>query len=148
MKTLSKKLFATSLLALFMAITLPACKKDGAADLSGNYTVKAHSPLELKPVSQKAVSISIASIEDTRCPPNAFCANAGSAKVTLQIKDLSIRKEETIVLNLGYALPKAQKDMAKIRINGVSYIIQLKNLYPYPSGADAPYSADIMLSRL
>lgn len=148
MKTFSKSLFATSLLALFMAIALLACKKDKTADLSGNYTLKANKSLDLKPVSQTAASISIANIEDTRCPPNALCANAGSARVTLKIKDLSIRKEETIVLNLGYLLPKEKKDMAKVKINGTNYIIQIKNLYPYPTGATAEHSVEIMLSKL
>ncbi|MEE1943549.1 hypothetical protein VRU48_00420 [Pedobacter sp. KR3-3] len=148
METPQKKIFASGLLAFAMAIALLACKKDKAADLSGNYTIANNKALELQPNGQTAVQLAVTAIEDTRCPPNAFCAVAGWGKVALTVKDRGIAKEKKLTLYTGYNLPKEQKDMAKININGSNYIIQLSDITPYPGINTTEKTVQLRLSKL
>lgn len=148
MKSLQNTSFKTNLLAFAIAIAFAGCKKDKAADLSGNYMLVQNKPIELNPKGQTAVELVVTAIEDTRCPANAFCAIAGSAKANVSIKDKSIAQEKNLTLYIGYDLPKAQKDLAKIHINGISYIIQLRDISPYPGSGASEKTAYLMLSKL
>lgn len=148
MKSLQKTSFKANLLVFAIAIVLVGCKKDKAVDLSGNYTLVQNRPIELNPKGQTAVELVVTAIEDTRCPPNAFCALAGLAKATVSIKDKGIAQEKNLTLYIGYNLPKAQKDLAKININGTSYIIQLRDITPYRGTDTGEKTAYLMLSKL
>lgn len=150
MKTSKKPLSASGLLVLLLAVALLACKKDKAFDLSGSYDIDQKKALELKPNGQTAVAITLTALADSRCPINAFCANAGLAKVDLNIKDLSINKAKKLSLYLGQNLPKEQPAIAKINLNGSDYAIQLQDIVPYPgvNPANKEKTAIIVLSKL
>lgn len=146
MKILSKKLLATSLLALFMSIAIISCKKDKVSDLSGNYSIIQGHPLEFKQESNVIATITVTTFDDKRCPPNAYCL-ANYATATLKVKDLSISAEKTINLYIGPFVPKGEKDKEKININGSNYIIQLKEISP-AAGTDILTTVQVSLSKL
>lgn len=132
MKTLKQNPLPGSLFALFLLIMAIACKKDETTDLSGQFTVSQSQTYELKQNNNVVATIALTAVEDSRCPINANCVTAGYGKATLHIKDLSIGSEKTIELYIGGAVPKDQKDLAPITLNGTNYIIQLKNISPFP----------------
>ncbi len=147
MKTLKQNPLPGSLFALFLLIMAIACKKDETTDLSGQFTVNQNQTYSFKQDNNVVATVTLTAVEDSRCPINANCVTSGYGKVTLHIKDLSIGSEKTIDLYIGGAVPKDQKDLAPITLNGTNYIIQLKNISPFPQ-VNTPHTPAIALLAL
>lgn len=124
-----------------------ACKKDKTADLSAQFTVSQAQTYEFKQGDKVITTVALTAVQDSRCPLYADCISAGYGMVTLKIKDLSIGSEKNLSLYIGGAVPKDQKDLAPITLNGTNYIIQLKNISPFPQ-VNTPHTPAIALLAL
>lgn len=154
MKIFTKNPLPGSLFALLLLITAITCKKDKITDLSRNFEVEQSKTYNFEQDGHILASVTLTAVEDSRCPINALCATAGIGKVTLKIKDLSIKGEKTITLYIGEGVPKEKKDLQQVNLNGTDYVIQLKNINPYPQlyyniyTVKSPSTASLSLTKL
>ncbi|MEE1943548.1 hypothetical protein VRU48_00415 [Pedobacter sp. KR3-3] len=150
MKILKQNPLPGSLFALFLLIMAIACKKDKTADLSTQFMVSQAQTYEFKQGENVIVTVALTTVQDSRCPINADCVSAGYGMVTLKIKDLSIGSEKNLNLYIGGAVPNGQKDLAPITLNGTNYIIQLKDISPFPqlNMPQIPSSARLSLTKI
>jgi len=152
MKNISfKTLVPASLLGFFLLISVVACKKDKAKDLSGTFSLKQDGPYEFKQNDHVKATFTLTAIKDSRCPIAANCIDAGYGMLSLKIKDLNIGKEQAITLYIGQASPKNGKNVAKISLNGTGYLLMLKDIEPFPQVYIAnpkPISALLSLTKI
>ena len=131
MKTVLRPLLASTFV---LFLSLLACSKDsmngsGVAyfdiifELSNGKTVKVIN-------DSKELSISMISVNDSRCPINANCVTAGNAIVKLRLSDNS-GSEVFTELCLGQC-ETSGSDTKQIILNNISYSLSLRKVEPYP----------------
>jgi hypothetical protein len=82
--------------------------------------------------NNNGLSLTLQSVNDSRCPVNALCVSAGNARIKLRMSDNS-GAETFAELCLGFCDTKNNKeDSATIRLNNTSYTIVLKEVSPFP----------------
>lgn len=127
MKNITNYLYSS---VCFTVLFLSSCEKS---------SIKFDSPIEFEENesmilegSNNDLSISVQSINDSRCPVNAVCISAGNARVKLRMAD-NTGAETFSELCLGYCnTGNNSEDSAIIRLNNISYTIILKEVNPFP----------------
>jgi hypothetical protein len=127
MKNINKYLLA---LVCFTGLLISSCEKD---------SIEFDSPIELKENesivlqgNNNGLTITLQSVNDSRCPINALCISAGNARVKLRMSDNS-GAETVAELCLGFCdTGNNTEDSATIRLNNISYTIVLKEVNPFP----------------
>lgn len=148
MKTFTKNPIPVILFILLLLIAAVACKKEKTTDLSDTFTLTQSAPYSFKEGDKTLATVSLITVEDSRCPVNANCTSPGFGLVTLKIKGLGINGEKTIKLYLSPNVPKTQKDLQEISLNGTKYILQLRQINPYPSINMPQTPTNVMLSLI
>lgn len=144
MKTVLRPLWAAIFVLL---LSLLSCSKDSMNGIGEAYFVI---PFELrigKPViftkDSKELTISMISVNDSRCPVNANCITAGNAIVKLRLSDNSGTEILTELCsgqceNLG-------SDTKQITLSNTNYSITMKKVEPYPKIND-PQEKKVLFS--
>ncbi|SDL94595.1 hypothetical protein SAMN05421813_10416 [Daejeonella rubra] len=78
----------------------------------------------------KELTISMISVNDSRCPINANCVTAGNAIVKLRLSDNS-GSEVFTELCLGQC-ENSGSDTKQITLSNISYSITIRKVEPYP----------------
>ena len=140
MKNIKKQvLYAVCLLSLLST----SCDKD---------PIQFDSPFELGinesiNLPGNGTIITLKSINDSRCPANAYCIRAGNALVKLRMTDNS-GEEVFGELCIGFCDTKMQEeDSIVIRLNKTSYTVILKSVSPYPGTESTPDKKASLLIR-
>ena len=148
MKTAYRPLLAASFVFF---LSLLSCRKD-----SMNETGKAYFdiPFELsidKTVKvikdSKEISISLISVNDSRCPTNAVCIDIGRVIVQLRLSDNS-GSEAFTELCLGRC-NALDSDTKQVILSNISYSLKLIKVEPYPIiNVSQEKKALLLISRL
>ncbi|MFA6944570.1 MAG: hypothetical protein WC220_01600 [Pedobacter sp.] len=123
-------------------LLISSCEKD---------SIEFDSPFELgvneSIILSGGLSITLESVNDSRCPINAFCISAGNARVKLRMSDNS-GAETFTELCLGFCDTRNNtEDSEIIRLNNVSYIVVLKTVSPYPEVGKNPDKKVLLIIR-
>lgn len=127
MKNIKKYLLT---LVFLTGLLISSCEK---------YYIEFNSPFELKENesivlqgNNNGLSITLQSVNDSRCPVSAVCISAGNARVKIRMSDNS-EAETFAELCIGYCdNSNNSEDSEIIRLNNISYTIILKEVSPYP----------------
>ena len=142
MKTIKKHQFY---IFCIISLLISSCEKD---------SIEFDSPFELRvnesiviPGDNKGFSITLESINDSRCPINALCISAGNARIKLRMSDNS-GGETFAELCLGFCDTKNNtEDSAIIRLNNTSYNVVLKAVSPFPELGKNPDKKALLILR-
>jgi len=136
MKTVLRPLVASTFVLL---LSLLACSKDS---LNGTGEAFFVIPFELRigrtvifTKDSKELTISMISVNDSRCPINANCITAGNAIVKLRLSDNS-GSETLTELCLGQC-ENSGSDTKQITLSNINYSITMKKVEPYPKLNDS-----------
>ncbi|HQT22310.1 MAG: hypothetical protein B7X86_02990 [Sphingobacteriales bacterium 17-39-43] len=127
MKNINKYLLA---LVCFTGLLISSCEKD-SIDFDSPFELKENESIVLQG-NNNGLTITLQSVNDSRCPINALCISAGNARVKLRMSDNS-SAETFAELCLGFCdNMKNTEDSAIIRLNNISYTLILKEVSPFP----------------
>lgn len=127
MNNINKYLLA---LVCFMGLLISSCEKD-SIEFDNPFELEENESIVLQE-NNNGLSITLQSINDSRCPANALCVSAGNARVKLKMSDNS-GAETLAELCLGFCDTRNNtEDSALFQLNNVSYIVILKEVNPYP----------------
>ncbi len=73
------------------------------------------------------VTVRVESINDSRCPANAFCIVAGQVTVKVLLSQSSNSQSVSLVLGVGQ-----QSNTAQVTLGGNTYKVTLQKVLPYP----------------
>jgi hypothetical protein len=122
-----------------------SCDKDNTR-FEGPFELKINETINL-PGSNTGLQLKVESINDSRCPANAFCISLGNAIVKIKMTDNtgSFTGSE---LCIGLCSTKFNRQDT-IRINNAAYSVTLEAVNPYPRlGNTETKSALISLKKL
>ncbi|GGH23224.1 hypothetical protein ACN9ML_03010 [Dyadobacter endophyticus] len=131
----------TILLALICIAAISCDKKDDAAPQP-----------DLNPVSlsyQKAATVrtsgsdlkvELKEVNDSRCPINADCVSAGSAKLVFAISDASNQ------VNVNLEFKGGSKNEQVFRLGGTEYVLTVSEVLPYPELPKSPKLEDYKIA--
>lgn len=127
-------------------ILFTSCDKDNPV-FEGPFEVKVNETINL-PDNNTGLQLQVLSINDSRCPANAFCVTSGNAVVKIKMADNSGAFEERD-LCIGLCGTKLNRqDTIIVKINNKRYSVILENVYPYPEAGKAQVkSAMVALKR-
>lgn len=125
-------------------LLISSCEKD---------SIQFDSPFELE-LNQSIIlpgnnglSLTLQSVEDSRCPINASCITAGNVRIKVRLSDNSER-ESFAELCLGLCDTKNNtEDSTVIRLNNISYILVLKDVNPFPELGKNQHKKALLLIR-
>lgn len=127
MKNINKYLLA---LVCFTGLLISSCEKD-SIDFDSPFELKENESIVLQG-NNNGLTITLQSVNDSRCPINALCISAGNARVKLRMSDNS-GAETFAELCLGFCdNMNNTEDSAIIRLNNISYTLILKEVSPFP----------------
>jgi hypothetical protein len=124
----------TILLALIWVAAFGCNQKESVApQVEGESTLVAYR----KAANVADLKVDLTEVADSRCPLNAVCVWAGSAKLKFNISD---GKNETKV-DVEFKGDKS-KDFQEFSLGGQSYIIHVREVTPYPNTSESPKLED------
>ena len=127
MNNINKYLIA---LVCLTGLLISSCEKD-SIEFDSPFELKENESIVLQG-NNNGLSITLQSVNDSRCPINALCISAGNARVKLRMSDNS-GTESFTELCLGFCDNKNNtENSAIIRLNNNSYTIVLKEVNPFP----------------
>ena len=132
-------------LVCFTGLLISSCEKD---------SIQFDSPFELKETesivlqgNNNGLTLTLQSVNDSRCPINALCISAGNARVKLRMSDNS-GAETFAELCLGVCETRNNtEDSALFQLNNVSYIVILKEVNPYPEAGKKQNKKALLIIR-
>jgi len=123
------KKISLSILCL-TGILFASCDKDNTT-FQGPFELKVNESIIL-PGNNAGMQLKVESINDSRCPSNAFCVSAGNAIVKIKMTDNSGTFAES-ELCLGACGAKINRqDTTTIKINNIRYSVILEKVIPDP----------------
>ena len=132
------------LLCIALLTITSGCKKKSGVDAvteTQDFTINA-------PRNVGSSTLTITSIEDNRCPINAFCTIAGKAMVLLTVK--SGLQTKNISLCIGFDCKTAGiSDNAKFKLGDVNHTLKLVDVIPNNNltNANAPKKVKLEITR-
>lgn len=111
-------------------ILFTSCDKDNTT-FEGPFELKVNESINL-PGNNAGMQLKVESINDARCPYNAFCISAGNAIVKIKMTDNSgaFADSELCIGSCGTKIN--HQDTTTIKINNISYSVILGKVNPYP----------------
>lgn len=82
------------------------------------------------------LKVELKEVSDSRCPINADCISAGSAKLVLAVSDASNQ------VNVNFEFKPAAKNEQVFRLGSTDYILTVSEVLPYPQIAVTPKLED------
>lgn len=132
-------------LVCFTGLLISSCEKD-SIEFDSPFELKENKSIVLQG-NNNGLSITLQSVNDSRCPINALCISAGNARVKLRMSDNS-GAEVFSELCIGFCDTKNNaEDSAIFRLNNVSYIVVLKAVSPYPEVGKNPDKKALLTIR-
>ncbi|OJV12880.1 MAG: hypothetical protein BGO21_03865 [Dyadobacter sp. 50-39] len=131
----------TILLAFICIATFSCDKKENAAPQP-----------DLTPISltyQKAATVrtsgsdlkvELKEVNDSRCPINADCISAGSAKLVFAVSDASNQ------VNVNFEFKGGSKNDQVFKLGGTDYVITVSEVLPYPQISVTPKLEDYKIA--
>lgn len=127
MNNINKYLIA---LVCLTGLLISSCEKD-SIEFDSPFELKENESIVLQG-NNNGLSITLQSVNDSRCPINALCISAGNARVKLRMSDNS-GAESFAELCIGFCgTSNNTEDSATIRLNNISYTVVLKEVNPFP----------------
>ncbi|WP_353720527.1 hypothetical protein [Dyadobacter sp. 676] len=128
----------TILLAL-MCIAAIACdkKEDTAPQPELNAISVPYRQATKVSASGTDLKVELKEVTDSRCPINASCVSAGSAKLVLTVSDATSEVDVSVEFEGG------SKDNAQeFQLGGATYILSVSEVLPYPELPKSPRLED------
>lgn len=142
MKNINKYLLA---LICFAGLLISSCEKN-SIEFDNPFELKENESIVLQG-NNNGLSITLQSVNDSRCPINALCISAGNARVKLRMSDNS-GAETFAELCLGFCdTGNNAEDSAIIRLNNISYTVVLKEVNPYPEAGKKQNKKVLLIIR-
>lgn len=142
MKNINKYLLA---LVCFTGLLFSSCKKD-SIEFDSPFELKENDSIVLQG-NNNGLTLTLQSVNDSRCPINALCISAGNARVKLRMSDNS-GAETFAELCLGVCDPSNKtEDSALFQLNNVSYMVILKEVNPYPEAGKKQNKKALLIIR-
>lgn len=139
------KIISLSLLCL-ISILFTSCDKDNTT-FEGPFELKVNESINL-PGNNAGIQLKVESINDSRCPYNAFCISAGNAIVKIKMTDNTgaFADSELCIGSCGAKINR--QDTTTVKINNRRYSVILEKVNPDPeAGKTQIKSAIIALKR-
>jgi hypothetical protein len=89
------------------------------------------------PTSGSDLKVELKEVNDSRCPINADCISAGSAKLTLTVSDASNQVDVSMDFK---GEPKSNTQA--FTLSGVNYVLSVSEVLPYPEIFKTPRLED------
>lgn len=127
MKNINNYLLA---IVCFTGLLISSCEKS-FIEFDNPFELEENESIVLQG-NNNGLSITLQSINDSRCPANALCVSAGNARVKLRLSDNS-GAEAFAELCLGFCdTGNNTEDSAAVRLGNTAYIVVLKEVNPFP----------------
>ena len=132
----------TILLALICIAAISCDKKEDSApqpDLNSiNLTYQKATTVR---TSGSDLKVELKEVADSRCPINANCISAGSAKLVFAVSDASDQ------VNVNYEFGAVSKGNAQVfKLGGIEYVITVSEVLPYPVLSQTPKLEDYKIA--
>jgi len=142
MKNINKYLLA---LVCVTGLLFSSCEKD-SIEFDSPFELKENESIVLQG-NNNGLTLTLQSVNDSRCPINALCISAGNARVKLRMSDNS-GAETFAELCLGVCETRNNtEDSALFQLNNVSYIVILKEVNPYPEAGKKQNKKALLIIR-
>lgn len=142
MKNFNKYLLA---LFCFTGLLISSCEKD-SIEFDNPFELMENESIVLQG-NNNGLKITLQSVNDSRCPINAFCVSAGNARIKLKMSDNS-GAEVFSELCIGFCDTKNNaEDSSIFRLNNASYIVVIKAVSPYPEVGKNPDKKVLLIIR-
>ncbi len=142
MKNINKYLLA---LVCVTGLLFSSCEKD-SIEFDSPFELKENESIVLQG-NNNGLTLTLQSVNDSRCPINALCISAGNARVKLRMSDNS-GSETFAELCLGVCETRNNtEDSALFQLNNVSYIVILKEVNPYPEAGKKQNKKALLIIR-
>jgi hypothetical protein len=135
MKNFRKNYLLGVLIALFTLFFAAGCDKEEAnnPNLEGKHIIANNSSKSVDQGEQK-VTIAVSNINDSRCPLNVQCVQAGSATANIKFTD-NTPQEKSVDLCIGDC--KTISSIQSVEINGTLYNVKLIEVNPRPGAKNS-----------
>lgn len=128
----------TILLAFIWVAAIACDKKDNAAPQPELVSISVpYRQATSVPVSGSDLHVELKDVNDSRCPINANCISAGSAKLTLIVSDAS----NQVDVDMDFK-GDSKSNTKAFTLNGVEYVLSVKEVFPYPEVSKTPKLED------
>jgi hypothetical protein len=142
MKNINKYLLS---LVCFTGLLFSSCEKD-SIEFDSPFELKENESIILQG-NNNGLTLTLQSVNDSRCPINALCISAGNARVKLRMSDNS-GAETLAELCLGFCDTRNNtEDSALFQLNNVSYMVILKEVNPYPEAGKKQNKKALLIIR-
>ncbi len=142
MKNINKYLLA---LVCVTGLLFSSCEKD-SIEFDSPFELKENESIVLQG-NNNGLTLTLQSVNDSRCPINALCISAGNARVKLRMSDNS-GAQTFAELCLGVCETRNNtEDSALFQLNNVSYIVILKEVNPYPEAGKKQNKKALLIIR-
>lgn len=142
MNNINKYLLA---LVCFTGLLFSSCEKD-SIEFDSPFELKENESIVLQG-NNNGLTITLQSVNDSRCPINALCISAGNAQVKLRMSDNS-GAEVFSELCIGICNTKNNiEDSTIIQLNNARYIVVLKEVNPYPEAGKKQNKKALLILR-
>lgn len=144
MKT-TKNILLSIVAVLTLLMFFQACEKTSDNNFVGTHILEKNKAKETIAEGNK-IWIEAKEFTDSRCPINVDCVWAGVATAKISFDDT---QEGTMELCLGACDVVNKPRTQEITIHNITYIVELKDLSPYPKFGDKPHDsrATIIISK-
>ncbi len=131
----------TILLALICIAAISCDKKDGASPEPELNTVSlSYQKATTVRTSGTDLKVELKEVTDSRCPINASCVSAGSAKLAFVVSDASAQA------NVNVEFEGSKKSEVVFKLGGVEYVIIVSEVLPYPELPKSPKLEDYKIA--
>lgn len=145
MKTIKNILLGVASL-LTVLMFFQACEKSSNIDYSGRYIIKLGETINV-PQNSEMAKLTFLESSDSRCPVNVNCIWQGVGQTKFKLK--TAQSEQNFELCTGGCNVISMDRKPEIVVNGVTYIVELVNLSPYPGTGkpDEKVEATILVQK-
>ena len=88
-------------------------------------------------VSGESLKVDLREVVESRCPINAFCVQAGSAKVTFTVSEGAEQANVTVDFK-----GDKKADFQEFKLAGQNYVLSVSEVLPFPEVGKAPKFED------
>ena len=131
----------TILLALICIAAISCDKKEnGTPEPDPNPISLTYQKATTVRTSGNDLQVELKEVTDSRCPINASCVSAGSAKLTFAISDAANQA------NVNVEFEGAKKSVEVFKLGGVEYVLTVSEVLPYPELPKSPKLEDYKIA--